>query len=341
IRPSGDLMDLVYTTLGEFLGINLDEFFLDFLFNLPDHLNFHFEGTTEDGVDYDITINIINLPNIFDLIPGLNTILSQLLDIYNQINDLLDTSLADFIPQEILDLFNMSLADFLPDKITEALSMSLGEIILPEEINNILTTNLKELLPESITDALSLTMTDLFPENIQNLLDTSLMDELPFEVSDILNTSIIDQLPDNISGLLNTSLADKLNLPSTDLKEILLENLAKENPELYKLLTTSLKNNISSEELAILEGNLAVNISPAGKNIFTSKLKNELPSNLLSVSLETGELSNKIEKKLEEKLPIILNKELKNKLSSEQINQFSLNLFQRGIVQNKVDEVFS
>lgn len=337
----GDLMDLVYTTLGELLGIDLDEFFPDFLLNLPDNLNFHFEGTSEGGTDYNIDINITGLLNIFDLIPGLNTILSQLLDIYNQINDLLDTSLANFIPQEIFDLFNMSLADFLPDKITDALSLSLGEIILPEEINNILATNLKELLPEGITDALSLTMTDLLPENIQNLLDTSLMDELPFEISDILNTNIIDQLPDNISGLLNTSLADKLNLPSIDLKEILLENLAKENPELYKLLTTSLKNNISSEELAILEGTLAVNISPAGKNIFTSKLKNELPSSLLSVSLETGELSNKIGEKLEEKLSIILNKELKNKLSSEQIGQFSLNLFQRGIVQNKVDEVFS
>ena len=44
---------------------------------------------------------------------------------------------------------------------------------------------------------------------------------------------------------------------------------------------------------------------------------------------------------MEEKLPIILNKELENKLSSEQINQFSLNLSQKGVIQNKIDDVFS
>ncbi|MHA1739918.1 MAG: hypothetical protein ACTSWD_15110 [Candidatus Heimdallarchaeota archaeon] len=340
----GDLMNIVYATLGEILGIDLDEFFPDFLLNLPDNLSWVFEGTTEDGVDYSITINITGLPNLFNLIPGLSeltTIFSEIFDVYNQIQDLLDTSLADFLPQEILDLLNTNLASFLPEKLMDALSMNLADMILPEEINTLLTANLSELLPENITNALNISMVDILPENINNILNTSLIDEMPFEIGDILNSNLMDQLPSSFTDIFNTSLVDKLDLPSADLKDILLESLASENPELYNILTTSLGNNIPPETLEILQGNFALNMSPAGQNIFNTPLTNILPSTLLSVNLETGELSNKIQDKIEENLSVILRKELQNKLSETQINDFSSGLIEKGVIQEKTNEILS
>ncbi len=340
----GDLMNIVYATFGELLGIDLDEFFPDFLLNLPDNLSWAFEGTTEGGTNYNVTVNITGLSNLFNLIPGLSeltTIFSEIFDVYSQISDLLDTSLADFLPTEILDLLNANLASFLPEALMNTLSMNLAEIILPESINNLLTTNLSELLPESITNALNMSMLDILPENINNILNTSLIDEIPFEIGDILNSNLMDQLPASFTDILNTSLADKLNLDSTDLKEILLQSLSEQNPELYNILTTSLGESLPPEVSEVLQGNFALNLSPSGQNVFNTQLTDIIPPTLLSVNLETGELSNKIQDKIEENLSIILEEELKNKLSETQINDFSSGLIEKGVIQEITDEILS
>ena len=335
----GDLTNIVYATFGELLGIDLDEFFPDFLLNLPDNLSWHFEGE-----NYSVNINITGLSNLFNLIPGLSeltTIFSEILDVYTQVQDLLDTSLADFLPTEVLNLLNTNLASFLPQQLMDTLSMNLSEILLPESINDLLTTNLSELLPESITDALNISMMDILPENINNILNTNLIDEIPFEIGDILNSSLMDQLPDSFASILNTSLADKLNLDSNDLKEILLQSLAEQNPELYNILTTSLGESLPSDVSEILQGNFALNVSPSGQNVFNTQLTDIVPSSLLSINLETGELSNKIQDKIGENLSAVLEQKLQNKLSEQQINDFSSGLIEKGIIKEKTNEVLS
>ena len=70
-------------------------------------------------------------------------------------------------------------------------------------------------------------------------------------------------------------------------------------------------------------------------------LVENIPQTLGFVSSDEKRLSDKIEEEIKEELPIILNEKLQNKLSLEQVNQFSLSLLEKGTLQKKTEEVLS
>lgn len=337
----GDLINMVHTSLGEMLGIDLDQFFPDFILNFPEEINLSWEETDENGNTITINVTIIGLPNVIEqFFPGYTSIIAEIANIYNQVSDLLDTTLADFIPDEMLALLEMNFLDFLPAQIAEIMDLSFSELIMPEEIQGLLQANLKEYLPENIMTAFDSNLMSLLPDEIKSYLNTSIMDELDFETSDFLNSSLKDNLSPEISNLLDTIIADKLNIPSS-LKETLLNKIAQENPELYNALTSSIIDTLPEGSAQFLDGSIVNGLPNNLETALTEKLHNTLPSSVLSSVLDTESLRAVLQPKLKSVVPGIVEAEIKKIASSGEANTFSQTILEEGVIEERINRTLS
>ena len=283
--------------------------------------------------------NIIVRENTKEILSGLN--FKDLIPPADRMDNIIQESIKEATPQ-ITDEISEAITDILEQEITiviiEELKGETGtranipinsikqiEIILtdelPNELNNLFSTEIKEEVLAILSDI------NLLPSEISKLLSENLTDLLPDDLRNTLSFSAGEILPGDLMDLVYTALFDKLFYVQSDdsIPEQALDTI---NPTLTNFLPDKMFPALS---LTLTD---TLNISLKGF------LTENVPQTLGFVFSDEERISNRIEEKIKEELFVVLNNKLQGKLSSEQINQFSLILSEE-VLPEKIQEILS
>jgi len=283
--------------------------------------------------------NIIMRENTKEVLSGLN--FKDLIPPADKMDNIIQESVEEATPQ-IADEISKTITSILEQEITTVVTEELKgetgtrvnipinsikqiEIILidelPNELNDLFFTEIKEEVLAILSDI------NLLPSEISNLLSENLADLLPDDLRNTLSFGVEEVLPGDLMDLVYTALLDKLFYIQSDdsIPEQALNTI-------HPTLTDFLPDKMSPALSLTLTDTLDISL----KGFLTENV----PQTLGFVSSDEERLSNRIEKKIKEKLFVVLNKKLQGKLSSEQINQFSLILSEE-VLPEKIQEILS
>jgi hypothetical protein len=284
-------------------------------------------------------LNIIMRENTKEVLSGLK--FKDLVPPADKMNNIIQESVEEATPQ-ITDEISKAIANILGQEIAtvviEELKGETGtrinipinsveqiEIILinelPNELSDLFFTEIKEEILAILSDI------NLLPFEIGNSLSGNLADLLPDDLRNTLSFSVGEVLPGDLMDLVYITFLDKLFYIQSDgfIPEQALNTI---NPTLTNFLPDKMSPALSLKLTDILDVSLR------------GFLTENIPQTLGFVSSDEKRLSNKIEKKIEEELFVVLNKKLQGKLPSEQINQFSIILLEE-VLPEKIDEALS
>jgi hypothetical protein len=243
-----------------------------------------------------------------------------------QITDEISKAVANVLGQEITIVVIEELKGETGTRVNIPInSVEQIEIVLTDELPNELSDLFFTEIKEEILAILS--NINLLPFEIINLLSKNLADLLPDDLRNTLSFSVGEVLPGDLMDLVYAALLDKLFYIQLDdsIPEQVLNTI---NPTLTNFLPDKMSQALS----LILTDTLDISL----KGFLTENM----PQTLGFVSSDEKRLSDRIEKKIKEELFVVLDRELQGKLSSEQINQFSLILLEE-VLQEKIQEIIS
>ena len=288
----------------------------------------------------------------------------------SEIDNIMRESIEE-VRSQLAEEISKAIADILGEKITTVVieelkgetggRMKIGIPIdsvnqiadeLPAKLSNLFAAGTKaeiltilsetDLLPSEITNLLSESLVDLLPDDLRARLALSVGETLPGDLMDLIYTTLLNELFDSQLDTRATAKGgegrrNKLLLPS--------RLRLNEGSSSTSFIPEQVLNTIDSTLADFLPDRMSQALFLSLKDALVVSLKGflveNIPQTLGFVSSDEKRLSDKIEEEIKEELPIILNEKLQNKLSLEQVNQFSLSLLEKGTLQKKTEEVLS
>ena len=276
------------------------------------------------------TKEVLSKLNFKDSIPSAgkmdNIIQQSVEESTPQIADEISKAAANILGQEITAVITEELKGETGTRINIPInSVEQIEIVLtdelPNELSDLFFTEIKEEILAILSDI------NLLPFEISNLLSKNLADLLPDDLRNTLSFSVGEVLPGDLMDLVYAALLDKLFYIQLD------DSIPEQVLNTINLTLTDFLPNKMSQALSLT---LTDTLDTSLKGF----LAENMPQTLGFVSSDEKRLSDRIEKKIKEELFVVLNKKLQGKLSSEQINQFSLILLEE-VLQEKIQEIIS
>jgi hypothetical protein len=271
------------------------------------------------------------------------------------IDDIMRKSIEEVSPQ-LAEEISKAIADILGEKITTVVIEELkgeteGKKIgipidsvnqiadeLPGKLSNLFATGIKAEILTILSD------TDLLPSEMTNLLSESLADLLPDDLRATLALSVGETLPGDLMDLIYSTLLNKLFDTQSDTRAAA-KGEEEDLSSSPSFIPEQVLNTIDSTLADFLPDKMNQALYSSLTDILTVILKEflteNIPQTLGFVSSDEKRLSDKIGEEIKEELSIVLNEELQGKLSSEQVNQFSLILLEKGTLREKTEEALS